>query len=254
MASSYSFFPDGDTLIKAAMRRCRAYDPEENNTISTVQYTNARETLNFLLSHWNALGLPIWTLKTTSKALTASDGQYSIGSGGDINVNHPVAVTRAWLRDATNPTYPIDIPLTVIGQQEYQLLSSKSSIGRPTQVWFDREYDGATNSGATALGQMYLWPIPDSNTATYNTLYLVYQRPLLDFNASTDALDMPQEWYEAVRLNLALKIAPEYGMQASDYDRLKLEAKDALDLALEWDVERVSLFFQPDNMMYDWRG
>lgn len=247
MASSYSFFPTGATIIKAALRRVRAYDPEDETTISAVQYANALETMNFLLAHWQALGLPIWCIKQASKALTASDGQYSVGSGGDININQPHRIIQAWLRDASNATYPVDIPLNIKSQQEYFHLSSKSQEGRPVDLYYDRAYDGASNQGATAVSQLYLWPEPDTTTATNCTLYFLYQRPLLDFNATTDNLDMPQEWYEAVRLNLAYKIAPEYGMQASDYDRLTKEAKDALELALAWDTEALSIFFQPNT-------
>lgn len=247
MASSYSFFPDRDTIIKAALRRIRAYDPEDATTISSTQYSNAAETLNFLVSHWQAHGLPIWTRKVASKTLTSSDGQYSVGSGGDININQPQAIVQAWLRDATNATYPVDIPLHIIGQQEYYQLASKSSEGRPIVLYYDRAYDGATNAGATSLGQVYLWPEPDSTTATNCTLYFIYQRPSLDFNASSDALDMPQEWYEAIRTNLAYKIAPEYGLQAQDYRELKHEALETLELALSWDIEQVSIFFQPNS-------
>lgn len=247
MASSYSFFPDGDTIIKAALRRIRAYDPEDATTITTVQYDNARETLNFILSHWQALGLPIWCRKTMNKTLTASDGDYTVGSGADININRPLVITQAWLRDNTNATYPQDIPLEIVGEQEYYGISSKSDIGRPVKLYYDGTYDGATNKGATATGTIYLWPKPDSTTATNMPLYFRYQRPLLDFNVSTDALDMPQEWYEAVRLNLAYKISPEYGLQVTDYDRLKAEAQDALTLALEWDTEQVSIFFMPNT-------
>lgn len=244
MASSYSFFPDGDTIIKASLRRVRGYDPEQTSTITTTQYSNARETLNFLLAHWQALGLPVWCRKTTSKALTAADGDYTIGSGGDINVNHPLAIYDAWLRDTNN----VDVPLMIIGEQEYYDLSTKSAQGRPSQLYFSRDYLGdGSNSGATAKGTIYLWPTPDTTSAANYTLYLRYQRPLLDFNASADALDMPQEWYETVRVNLAYKIAPEYGMQRGDYQDLKEEAKDTLELALEWDTEQVSIFFKPNT-------
>jgi hypothetical protein len=246
MALSYNFFPDRDTLIKAALRRVRAYDPEDATTILTSQYTNASETLNFILSHWQAHGLPIWCRKTTTKALTTSDGTYTIGSGGDINVNRPLAITQAYLRDFTDSTNPIDIELDIIGQQEYHAISNKSITGRPTQLYYDAQYDGASNSGTTATGTIYLWPLPDSNTASYCTLVVVYQRPLLDFNATADVLDMPQEWYEAVRLNLAWKIAPEYGMPVSEYDRLGKEAEAALNLALSWDTEQTAVYFQPE--------
>jgi hypothetical protein len=246
MALSYNFFPDRDTLVKAALRRVRAYDPEDATTILTTQYNNASETLNFILSHWQAHGLPIWCRKVTSKALTASDGTYTIGSGGDINVNRPLAIVQAYLRDATSAAAPVDTELEIVGLQEYHAIPNKSQEGVPSKLYYDAAYDGSSNSGATAVGTIYLWPEPDTTTATNCTLYLVYQRPLLDFNATSDVLDMPQEWYEAVRLNLAWKIAPEYGMPVSEYDRLGKEAKEALDLALSWDTEQTPIYFQPE--------
>lgn len=246
MALSYSFFPDRDTIIKAALRRIRAYDPEESTTISTVQYNNAAETLNFILSHWQALGLPIWCRKTVSCSFVDGDKDYTIGTGGDINTEQPLAILDAWRRDLTDATNPIDTPLRIIGEQEYNRLSTKSSEGVPSQIFFKKEYNGTSNSGATADSVIYVWPVPDSTTATNIDLYVVVQRPLLDFGATADVLDMPQEWFEAIRLNLAYKIAPEYGCPAMEYDRLTSEAKAALDLALAWDTEQVSLYFSPN--------
>jgi hypothetical protein len=107
MALSYSFFPDRDTIIKAALRRIRAYDPEESTTISTVQYNNAAETLNFLLAHWQALGLPIWCRKTVSCSFADGDKDYTIGAGGDINTDQPLAILDAWRRDLTDSDNPI---------------------------------------------------------------------------------------------------------------------------------------------------
>lgn len=253
MALSYNFFPTGDTIINASLRRIRAIDPEGGITASTTQLSNVRETLNFLLSHWQALGLPIWCRKVSGpNTLTASTASYTVGSGGDIDINRPLAIVQAWLRDSTDATNPIDVPIQIISQQEYYLLSAKSATGRPTQLYFDATYDGLSNQGTTATDSIYLWPVPDSTAASTYTLYFIYQRPLLDFNTSSDVLDMPQEWYEAVRLNLAYKIAPEYGINVQDYNSLKAEAKDALELALDWDTEQVSVFFAPDTSKLQW--
>lgn len=246
MALSYNFFPDGDTIIKAALRRLRAYDPEETTTITTTQYANARETLNFMLSHWQALGLPIWCRKTVSCSFVDGDKDYTIGAGGDLNTDQPLAVVQAWRRDSTDAANPIDTPLRIVSHQEYSLLSNKDSEGPPSMIFYQREYNGSSNQGATADSTIYVWPVPDSTVAASVDLYVVCQRPLLDFNAATDNLDMPQEWYEAVRLNLAYKIAPEYGFPMGDYDRLRDEAKAALDLALAWDTEQVSVYFMPN--------
>ena len=252
MALGYNFFPTRDTIIYAAARRCRGFDPEDTSTLTATQISNAAETLNFLLTHWQALGLPIWCRKVANSSLTASQASYTVGSGGNIAINRPLAVVQAWLRDSTDASNPVDIPIQVISQQEYYLLSSKSAAGRPTQLYFEAAYDGSTNQGATANDTIYLWPVPDSTVASTYTLYFIYQRPLLDFGASTDALDMPQEWYEAIRLTLAAKIAPEYGLPLGEYDRLVREARDALTLALEWDTEQVSVYFAPDTAKLEW--
>lgn len=253
MALGYNFFPTRDTIINAALRRVRAIDPEGGINATTTQLSNAAETLNFLLTNWQALGLPIWCRKISGPTtLVAAQTSYTVGSGGNININRPLALTQAWLRDNTDASNPVDIPIQVISQQEYYLLSAKSASGRPTQVYFEAAYDGSSNQGSTATDNIFLWPVPDSTVASTYTLYFIYQRPLLDFNAGTDVLDMPQEWYEAIRLNLASKISTEYGIQASDYDRLKAEAQEALTLALEWDTEQVSVFFAPDTSKLEW--
>ena len=245
MALSWNFFPDGDTIIKAALRRIRAYDPEEATTISTVQYDNARETLNMILSAWQADGLHVWTIKTTSALnLSASTGSYTIGSGATWNISYrPLDILRAYLRDTDN----IDRPLEIISKQRYDMLSNKTQEGVPSCIYFDATYDGSSNQGSTSTATVYVWPEPDTAAATEYDVILVYQRPLLDFNASTDELDMPQEWYNAVRLNLALALAPEYGMPVMDQDRLKVEADAAKELAMGWDREKTSLFIQPNT-------
>lgn len=250
MANTWSFFPTAATLIKAAMRRIRAYDPEDATTISAVQYANALETLNFIMSGWQALGMQIWCRKTGSKSLTANQGIYTVGAAGaDILINRPMDIMQAWMTDTTS-TPNVDIPVGIIGQQEYLSLSSKLSTGTPTQLFYDPEYDGASNKGANAKGKLYLWPYPDANAAAFKTLKFLYQRPLEDFDATSDDIDMPQEWFNALRLQLALSIAPEYGMPVMEYDRLKGEAEEWFELAKSWDTEQDSLFLMPDYTTY----
>lgn len=243
MAETWNFFPTRDTLVKAALRRCRAYDPEDATTVSTVQYDNAMETLNMLISAWQADGMHVWTIKTTSAiTLTASDGDYTVGATGNIAISRPLDILRAWLRDTTSNA---DTPLEIINREKYELLSPKTSEGQPICLYFDATYDGSTNIGTNSTATIYLWPEPDSTTATNKRLYFTYQRPFLDFNVAGDDLDMPQEWYNAVRLNLALAIAPEYGMPVIEYDRLRNEAFEAKQLAMGWDREKTSIFIQP---------
>jgi hypothetical protein len=246
MANTWSFFPTAATVINASLRRIRAYDPEDTTTISSTQLANALETMNFLISSWQALGPTLWCRKQkTGQALTAAQASYTVGSGGNITgINRPLLITQAWLTDASQ-TPSLDIPLTPMGAEEYLALSTKAAVGVPTSFWYDPEYDGSSNTGATSKGKLYLWPVPDTSLVTNRTLNFYYQRPLEDFDASSDAIDMPQEWFNAFRLKLAVAIAPEYGMQASDYNLLKEEAKEAFDLAMSWSGQMTSVTVSP---------
>lgn len=243
MASTWNFFPDRDTIIKAALRRIRAYDPEDTSPVTTNQYNNASETLNMLLSAWQADGLQVWCVKTSSAlTMTAGTTSYTIGNGATFNLNRPLDIMQAWIRDTTSNA---DTPMMIISKEVYNNLTAKTTTGTPNQLYYDAAWDGATNTGTTSTGTIYLWPAADATIAAGKRLYIVYQRPLLDFTATSDALDMPQEWYNAVRLNLALAIAPEYGIPVIEYDRLKGEAMEAKELAMGWDREKTSIYFQP---------
>lgn len=246
MANTWSFFPTANTVINAALRRIRAYDPEDTTTISSIQIANALETLNFIVSSWQALGPTLWCRKQKlAQALTAAQASYTVGSGGNITgINRPLLITQAWLQD-TSSTPANDIPLNIISAEEYIALSNKAAVGQPVSLWYDPEYDGSTNVGATSKGKLYLWPVPGTAEIVNKTLNFYYQRPLEDFDTASDQLDMPQEWFNALRLKLAEAIAPEYGMQASDYDRLVQEADSVFKLAMEWSGQMNSVTISP---------
>ncbi len=242
MAHTWSFFPDAATIIKAALRRVRAYDPEEATTISATQYANALETLNFIVSHWQAKGLQVWSRKQTIVTLVADQASYTTGSGGDISINRPLTIMQAWMRD----TNDVDSPeLEIIGPEEFNRIPEKTSAGTPIVLWYDAAYQSLDNYGSTSKGTIHLWPVPDSTVVASNSLVLFYQRPLLDFDATTDRIDMPQEWFEPLRLTLAYKIAPEYGMPVIEHDRLKGEMDEAIKVVDGWDSDMASITISP---------
>lgn len=249
MANTWSFFPDAATVIKGSMRRIRAYDPEDATTITAVQYANALETLNYIMSSWQALGMQLWCRKLATKVPVASQTSYTVGSGGNIAINRPLSIFQAYKTNSQG----VDIPLRIIGQQEYHQLSRKAQTGDFINLYYDPTYDAATNSGSTSTGTVYLWPTPDANAAAEYTLKFLYQRPLEDFDATSDKIDMPQEWYNVLRLELAVSIAPEYGMPVTEYDRLVKERDYYLELAKSWDVEQnASVKFHPDTDRFEY--
>jgi hypothetical protein len=243
-----SFYPTALTVIDAALRICRTNDAEGTYTPSTTQRNNALEAFNFLVTSWQAHGMQVWCQKQATWALVAATNSATVGPGGVINIARPMSIQQAWIRNTTS-TPSTDIPLRIIGRDEYNLLSSKNSVGPPNCLFYDPQYDlPATNSGANAKGTIYIWPTPDATTVTTYDLYFIYTRPLQDFSVTSDSLDFPQEWGNALKWNLAAEIMPEYGLPFSDQDRIHAKAESTLELAKSWDRETASVSFQPDTI------
>jgi hypothetical protein len=67
-------------------------------------------------------------------------------------------------------------------------------------------------------------------------------------NASTDDLDFPPYWTEAIIYGLADRLAPEYGVPLQDRQVLSQQAERFHQTALMFGQEEGSLFFQPEHV------
>jgi hypothetical protein len=65
-------------------------------------------------------------------------------------------------------------------------------------------------SPQTSSGILYVYATPDDVNEAVNFSYI---RTIQDFDASSDEADLPQEWLDAVILNLAVRVAVTYGRQ-----------------------------------------
>ena len=86
-------------------------------------------------------------------------------------------------------------------------------------------------------GVFHLFPVPSTVEQSANTIKYVCQIPFEDFDASTDNPDFPQEWYDALTYGLATRLAPEYGVPATDrkmlWQEMTIIKQDALNFGLE---------------------
>jgi hypothetical protein len=241
-----AFYPTAANVIAAAIRAIAAADPEGGLSPSTTENTNALQALNFLVTSWAAIGMQAWCHKNTSHILTAATNSYTIGPGANIDVARPTSIVQAWLR--STDTLPVDTPVRIISRQEYNLMTVKTTAGPPNALFYDPQYDlPGSNDGANAYGKIFVWPTPSATEVTNYDLHLVYVRPIQDFSATTDVLDFPPEWGNAIKWNLAYQIAFEYGVPVEILDRLEKRAKDELELAESFDTEQTSAYFQPDS-------
>ena len=224
-----------DDIIKRALRLIGVLAQGETPTADQV--SEASVALNGLVKAWQADGMPLWAISTLPVTLVAGKSTYTIGTAvtNDIVNDKPLKVMQCWNHNSTSN---VDIPMRILTQNEYNRLGNKTSSGSPIQMYYQPNRDNGT---------LYLFPVPASTDAASQTLRLVYQRPYQDFNASTDAPDFPQEWYDAVTYGLASRLAPEYGIPAADRKTLWQETSVIKQEALSFGTEEGSLYFQVDR-------
>jgi hypothetical protein len=173
-------------IIKSALRTIRVIDADETPSASDAQTTLF--ALNSLLGMWAAQPNTIYQVTEISHALTAGDGEYTVGTGNNIAYDI-TRIEEAYVRD--NGT---DLPLTIYTEQQYQDISDKSDQGTPLIINYVRG------------SKVRLWPVP----STAQTLRLMALVPFSELSLSTTIV-YPAEYQQALRYSLARDVCSEFG-------------------------------------------
>lgn len=220
-----------DSLVQSALRKLEVIG--DGVTSSATQTANAVLALNAMLKTFQAKGMPLWAIREYTFSMSTTHN-YNIGVGQTLNTPAPLKILQATLIDTADQT---GIPLTIYTHYDYNLLTNTGSTGNPIAL----EYEPLNQRGTIKL-----WPKPDAITIARKQITIVYQRPFEDMVSSSNNLDFPQEWSEAIIYGLSWRLAPEYGIPASERAQLKQEAQMLLDEALSFGTEEGSYKFQPD--------
>jgi len=177
-------------LVDGALRLIGAI--ESGEAPSSDESNDAIEALNQMLSSWYEEGIYIPSRTRESFTLTSSKESYSIGSGGDLSTSWPMTIESAYWRKDN-----VDYPMHFMDEREYSVIANKLTSSRPTRLYYEPSYP---------LGDIRFDYLPD---ITYQ-LNLVSLKPLSDVSL-TDNVDLPGSFRRALKFNLAIDIAPEYG-------------------------------------------
>lgn len=229
MTSGISYYQlTRDQLCTASLRKLGVI--AQGQTPSTEDITNASMAMNMAIAELRAIGMPLW--KRTSYTWTPTTGSYTIGNGMTIDTPAPLRVYQAYRVDSGSTS---KIPVAIISNVDYNYLPT--STGSPP---LKLNYDPKIN-----WGRINLWPVPDSsNTASVT---LVYQVPFDYFDISSDTMDLPEEWYNAVVYKTAVLLAPEWGIPLQDRQLLIKEMQMYIDSAATVSQEDGSIFFMPER-------
>ena len=150
----------------------------------------------------------------------------------------PNRVESAFLRQLTlSQPNQIVYPLTVINSMEdYNRIALKGLTSFPGYLFYDSSW---------SLGLCYPWPIPQPNI--YGLFVTIKEQLPPMFAGASQVLNLPYEYYNAMVLNLAVRLRPKYGITAMPGDPLPGLAKDALN-ALRGDNYQIARLQVPGDL------
>ena len=211
-SGSRDFNLDVGEVIEEAYERCglevrTGYDAR-----------TARRSLNLMFADWANRGLNLWTVKQGTIALTQGQAQETLTD--DVVDLLDVVVRR-------NGT---DFEVERISRGEYATLPNKTTQGRTSQYWLNRQIDPVIN----------LWAVPENST---DQLIYYYVRRIEDADSLVNTTDMPFRFFPCMVAGLAyymaMKRAPER------VQLLKTVYEEEFQRAADEDQGRTPLKLQP---------
>jgi hypothetical protein len=209
-SSSTNFELDVAEYIEEAFERCGL----EVRTGYDLQ--TAKRSINILLADWANRGLNQWTIEQRTQTLTSGTAEYNLDT--DL-----IDVLNAVIRRGST-----DFSISRIGRDQYLNIPTKSSTGRPSQYFLDRQI----------TPKLKLWATPENSTDTF--VYDALTR-IQDADAPVNTMEVPFRFYPCLTAGLAYYIAMKRtpdrvqllkAMYEEEFERASAEDRDRSNLSL----------------------
>ena len=212
VSGSVNFELDVVEYIEEAFERCGL------EVKTGYDLKSAKRSLNIMLAEWANRGLNQWTITQSTQALTASDGEYSLGT------NIIDILSMSVLRSE------IYYSLERISRDTYLAIPNKATTGRPTQFFLDRQINP----------NLKIWPLPENST---DVLYFDALTRMDDADNFTNTLEIPFRFYPCLAAGLAYYIAIKRA--PSRIQMLKAVYEEEFERAISEDRDRASVRISP---------
>lgn len=197
----------GQDIVYGALRQISSVTPGE--PIDGNEASNALTVLNEMLAAFSMEWGLINVITAESFPLVAGQTSYTIGPSGNFNTVRPDTIFNQWLYDSLSG---IRYPLKMLADNQYNAIPLNTIESIPKSIYYDPQYP---------LGIIYIYP-----TASLTTYFLNLEsyKPMAQFSTLTSAMNLPGEYFKALKLLLAEDLAPEYG-----YEFTQQQAQDILN-------------------------
>jgi hypothetical protein len=183
-------------LIRGALRPLNVFTG--NTTLTDDEAQDALQSLNWMLESWSNNGLSLFRVVRESFPLTSGLNPHTWGAGGNFNSPRPTRVVAASINVNT-----IDYPLPLIGFDDWDSIRKKNlQTAWPSFCYIEPGYP---------LSSVYLWPVPSGNAVNFTS-----EKPIGGFTGLYEDVQLPPGYADAIRYNLAVRLAPEYQVAVGD--------------------------------------
>lgn len=216
-SGSTNFELDVSDYVEEAFERC-GLEVRTGYDLKT-----ARRSLNLMLAEWANRGLNQWTIVERTQTMTDGTSAYSLGT--DV-----IDILSAVVRRSST-----DFALERISRDSYQNIPKKSTEGRPSQFFLDRQITPS----------LKVWPTPENSTDVihYNAL-----TRMDDADSATNTLEVPFRFYPCLAAGLAYYISMK---RAPDrIQLLKAVYEEEFERAMTEDRDRASYNVVPNYQYF----
>ena len=184
-------------------------------TLSSDEQTAYLAALNGMMESWSLERLMCYQIVQESRALTASVGSFTIGSGGTWNTTRPTRIVDpCFIRDSGGIDYPVEL----IDEVAYGRIVLKTVDGSiPAYLYYDAAY-------VAGLATIYIWPEPSASL----TLYINSWKQLQTFALISTTLVLPPGYERAIIYNLAIELAGGFTSVSPEVAKIARESKAAI--------------------------
>lgn len=217
-----TFNLDLSDIVEEAFERCGA------ELRSGYDFRTARRSLNLLFQDWANRGVNLWTLEQGTIPLVAGTATYALPVDTVDLLDHVIRTGSG--------TTQADITISRISSSTYASIPTKTSTGRPIQVWIKR----------LESPEITVWPVPDTSQP-YTFVYWRLRR-IQDAGSATNTMDVPFRFLPALVCGLAYYLSMKIPDAMARMEVLKAQYDEAWNTASEEDREKAPVRFVPRYM------
>ena len=213
-----------------------AFERAGSELRSGYDFKTARRSLNLLLIEWQNKGLNLWEVEQGQIVLTTGQAVYDLPLDTVDLLDHVIRTGSGQNQQ--------DITISRISGSTYSTIPNKNALGKPIQVWINRQ-SGATTPTGVASPTINVWPTPQAPDSQYTFVYWRLRR-MQDAGNGVNTQDIPYLFLPALVAGLAYYLSMKLpGMDLARAQALKAVYDEQFELAAQENRDKSPLRVVP---------